>query len=150
MGILDFFTSKKGSEKTTLLFNMLAVAAADGKIDESEMAVIGTIAEQMGMTKQDVDLVVNDSGKMKLIFPKDPQEKELHMRAYISVLLVDGVINEVEHGLCLKLGQALGFSTRIVNTMIDTAIKRVLESQKENQKCPKPMGFRMSGDAKKE
>jgi len=125
MGILDFFTSKNKREKKTLITNMLLIAAADGQVDGSEINVIRVMAATVGVAESEIDAVIKNPGSFKMAWPDNDNKREAHLNAYIYVLLADGVINDDEYALCIKLGKHLGFSENAVEKAIDHTITRL-------------------------
>lgn len=111
--------------------NLYLVAAADGKIDNSEQDLLLEIAYNLGLSQEDIDFVISNYPDLQLVIPSDVNERIFSLKNLVYMMLVDGVIDEKEYELCIDFSTQSGFGPEKVEEIIreyeDLREKRLAE-----------------------
>lgn len=103
------------------------MAKADGEIDRSEMDLIIGLAEGFHMSTQEVTQIIRDPDSVKELIPKTREERMEQLYDLVTVMLVDGKINEKELFFCKRLAVRLGWGEEAVNPLIRDMIETSMQ-----------------------
>ncbi|APQ18791.1 TerB family tellurite resistance protein [Maribacter hydrothermalis] len=129
MGFQELFESFDKKKRKSHFKNLLAVAMADGKLDNIEFDYIMQLADKCYMTGDEVKRVIDFPEAISFHPPKTERERFDQMYDLVTVMLVDGRIDDREMQLCKVFAMKLGFKPAIVDKLvldlIDNALKGV-------------------------
>ena len=101
------------------LKNIFTIALADGEIDSEELNTIFTIAQKIGITKEEFDHVVNNNESIKNKVPVAFKDKHMQLCHLVAMMFVDGQIDSNELNYCYQLSEKLGYDKLGVHAYID-------------------------------
>ena len=118
MSFIDLFKSRESKEKLSHLKNLVAVAAADGKLAENEMAALATVMARDGLTPADLERCIKNPQGISFIPPQTNAQRVIYLKDMVLLMMCDGNIDEREFALCKATAIALGFKHEIIDAMI--------------------------------
>lgn len=98
--------------------NLIMLALADGKATESELAVIAAIAAREKLTQDELNEILDNPRSVKIELPKEESEKLQYIQDMVSLMMIDGDLNDQEMALCKIYAINLGYESNIVEKMI--------------------------------
>lgn len=123
MGLRDLFNGYDKRKRRSHFKNLFAVARADGDVHRAEMDLVIGLAEKFHMSTEEVTKIIRDPDSVALVSPKTPEERMEHLYDLITVMMVDGRIDEKELFLCKSLGVKLGCG----EDTIDSVVRELIE-----------------------
>ena len=100
------------------LKNLVMLAAADGDLTDSELAVLLAVASRENITPDDFNKVIDDPDSVTIDLPKDEDTKLAYLRDMVAMMMIDGELDEQELSICKIYAMALGYRSSIVDGMI--------------------------------
>lgn len=100
------------------LKNLVMLAMADGKLTDSELAVIIAVASRENISPDDLTKVIEDPDSVNINLPDDEDTKLAYLRDMVAMMMVDGELEEQELAICKIYAMALGYRSSIVDGMI--------------------------------
>lgn len=100
------------------LKNLVMLAMADGKLTDSELAVILAVASRENISPDDLTKVIEDPDSVNINLPDDEDTKLAYLRDMVAMMMVDGELEEQELAICKIYAMALGYRSSIVDGMI--------------------------------
>ena len=100
------------------LKNLVMLAAADGKVTDSELAVLLAVASRENITPDEFNRVIEDPDSITIDLPEDEDTKLAYLRDMVALMMVDGELDEQELAICKVYAMALGYRSSIVDGMI--------------------------------
>ena len=129
MSLIDLFKSRESREKLSHLKNLVAVAFADGKLENNAMAALTTVMVRDGLTASDLERCIKKPHGIKFLPPETPGQRMVYLKDMVLLMMCDGDIDDRELALCKATAIALGFKHEVIDAMIVdiiTDIKRTL------------------------
>jgi len=118
MSFIDLFKSRENREKLSHLKNLVAVAFADGKLEDNEMAALATVMARDGLTPSDLERCIKKPQGIKFLPPETPVQRVVYLKDMVLLMMCDGNIDDKELALCKATAIALGFKHEVIDTMI--------------------------------
>lgn len=118
MSFIDLFQSRKSREKLSHLRSLVALAFADGKLEDNEMAALAIVMEREGLTPSDLERCIENPKSIEFIPPQTSEQRIVYLRDMVLLMMCDGDIDEREFALCKATAVALGFKHEIIDAMI--------------------------------
>ncbi len=100
------------------LKNLVMLAAADGRLTDSELAVLLAVASRENISPDDFNRVIEDPDSVTIDLPVDEDTKLAYLRDMVALMMVDGELEEQELAICKIYAMALGYRSSIVDGMI--------------------------------
>ena len=107
------------------LKNLVMLAAADGRVTDSEMAVLLAVASRENLTPEEFNKVIDDPDSVNITLPEDEDTKMAYLRDMVAMMIVDGELDEQELAICKLYAMALGYRGSIVDGMIAGVIDQL-------------------------
>ena len=126
MGLLNLFNNYDKKKRRSHFKNLFAVARADGDVNRAEMDLVIGLAEKFHMSTEEVTKIIRDPDAVAMITPKTPKERMEHLYDLITVMMVDGKIDEKELFLCKSLGVKLGCEEDTVDAVVRELIEQAI------------------------
>lgn len=98
--------------------NLIAVAYADGILDEEEKKVIHERAVELGLNEAEVSAIIAQANDLSFIVPLNHEEKEDQLADIIYMSMIDGKVHPKEYSLCKNIAKKLDLNTRDVDHVI--------------------------------
>ena len=100
------------------LKNLVMLAAADGQVTDSELAVLVAVASRENITPDEFNRVIEDPDSVDIQLPEDEDTKLAYLRDMVALMMIDGELDEQEMAICKIYAMALGYRSSIVDGMI--------------------------------
>lgn len=100
------------------LKNLVLLAAADGQVTDSELAVLLAVASRENITPEEFNRVIENPDSVTINLPEDEDTKLAYLRDMVALMMVDGELEEQELAICKVYAMALGYRTSIIDGMI--------------------------------
>ncbi len=119
--VVEFYVLKQEERLANLgIFqNLYLVAAADGKIDEKEEALLMKAAESLNLMPSDFEYVKENLSRLDLVIPEDDEERRISLRNLVFMMMIDGHIDDEEYALCAKFARKIGLGEERVRLIMD-------------------------------
>ena len=114
-----------------MLGQAASMMMADGKMEESELAILRGIAARLGIGEADVERILSDPGEVDLTLPQDPFKRALFLIFLISMMCADGTTGEEELKALHSMGSSVGYTAEQIEAAVE-AFAAALEEQKED------------------
>jgi len=134
MGLFDIFDSKEKKKRLSHMFNLLAVACADGVLEQAEIDLILQIGKRMDVSHDELKRVIERPGSVKFTAPETNEERIALLYDMVLVMMVNGDIEEGEVLYCKNIAQKLGFSHKVIDVIVSKVIELVKQGV-ENEKA---------------
>jgi len=108
----------KNQQRLGQLKNLVMLAAADGHLTDSELAVLLAVASRENITPEEFDQVVDNPDSVTIALPEDEDTKLAYLRDMVALMMIDGELEEQEMAICKIYAMALGYRGSIVDGMI--------------------------------
>lgn len=122
MGLFSVFNSNEKKKHKSYIKNLLEVAIADGKLDESELNVIIKIAANFEMTKDEVLTIKDNHPEIEFTPPSSYSAKVRLLEDLVKIMIADKQIDEKEVKICKDLALKLDIAPVIVDELIQSSI----------------------------
>ena len=117
--------NKTEQQRLGQLKNLVMLAAADGHLTDSEMAVLLAVASRENLTPEEFNKVIDDPDSVSIQLPEDEDTKLAYLRDMVAMMMIDGELDEHELAICKLYAMALGFRSSIVDGMIAGVIDQL-------------------------
>lgn len=134
MGLFDIFDSKEKKKRLSHMFNLLAVACADGVLEQAEIDLILQIGKRMDVSYDELKRVIERPGSVKFTAPETNEERIALLYDMVLVMMVNGDIEEGEVLYCKNIAQKLGLSHKVIDVIVNKVIELVKQGV-ENEKA---------------
>lgn len=111
-------------DRLELFNNLVALAAADRKFTEQEVAFLMVRAEDWHISQRDVEaaLLQAASPEAELVIPPERDDRIELLQEMIRLMAVDGELAEQEKDLCATASATMGFSVDEFNKILDSLL----------------------------
>ena len=99
--------------------NIVAVAHADGILDQSEKDFLSDRADDYGFSKETVDKIFKNIDNLEFIIPQNNEEREEQLSDAVFMAMIDGKVDDREYNLCLKIAEKLDLDRKYLDEVID-------------------------------
>ncbi len=120
---MGWFENRSTKEKKSHFKNLVAVALADGKLDDAEAQLLARIGVRMGMDMKEINALLTKPEKVKLVLPTDQREKITQMIDVVAMMIIDGDADPREIQFCMALAVQMGLDPAIVKTIAEKLLE---------------------------
>ena len=110
--------SPQENQRLGQIKNLVMLAAADGHLTDSELAVLLAVASREDVTPEEFNRVIDDPDSVDIQLPEDEDTKLAYLRDMVALMMIDGELEEQELAICKIYAMALGYRSSIVDGMI--------------------------------
>ena len=107
------------------LKNLVMLASADGRVTDSELAVLLAVASRENISPEEFNNVIENPDSISISLPEDEDTKLAYLRDMVALMMVDGELDEQELAICKIYAMALGYRGSIVDGMIAGVIDQL-------------------------
>lgn len=118
MGWFDDFESQDMKEKKAAFMNVVAVMAADGKVEPNELRFLEMVRRRVGLSKEETNNILANPKSVKFTVPRSHQERRFQLIDMVYMMLVDGNIDPREMKEVVKFATLLGFHPLVVSKLL--------------------------------
>jgi len=122
MNLFNIFSNNEKARNKSHIKNLIEVAIADGKIDESEFELIVEIASKYDISKAEAIAIRDNQSEIEFYPRSNYKAKVTWVEDLVNVLLADKVIEENELRVCKELAKKLKLSEYLVDDLINTVL----------------------------
>lgn len=103
--------------------NLIAVAYADGYLDQSEIDFLLEKAEEIGLPLNKVNQLMDKAENLEFIIPLNTEESENQLADAVFMMMIDGEIHDKEYNICLQMAERLGLSKSYLDHVVELTKK---------------------------
>ena len=103
--------------------NLIAVAFADGVLDDEEKNFLYDKADELDLPEEDVRHAIENADQLVFMVPQNMEDREDQLADIVYMAMIDGEIHEKEYNLCLSIANRLDFNREDLNDVIDLTKK---------------------------
>ena len=121
------FKSLLGGDKTDAshIKNLIEMAAADGRLHESEKELLKTLARRYGISESHLSEIQNNPNKVELKVPKNERKKFQQLYDLIYMMGIDNHIHSNEADLAKTLAIKFGYKPEIARELVDVISENI-------------------------
>ena len=86
---------------------MVAVAFADGILDEDEEDFLIDKAEEADLDTEEAEKIIKNAAHLVFMVPMNSEDREDQLADIVFMAMIDGEIHQKEYDLCLHIAQRL-------------------------------------------
>jgi len=116
--MFGFFENEQAKKIKGHLFNLAALAKADGHVDDREMNFIITIGKKNGVSASEVRKIISGNATHNSDLPHTDSERFDQIFDLVDMMLADGVVDQTELDFCVDMAEKLGFRKNIVGVLV--------------------------------
>lgn len=125
MSLLDIFSSPEKRKGKSHLKNLMAMAMADGKLEDVELKFLTKIASRYGISTKELEGIrINVSKNPTFSFEKDSSKFE-QIYDLIKMMMIDDEINPKELKMCKKYAEKIGYQSTKVDEIIESVVQNI-------------------------
>lgn len=109
------------------LKNLIALASADGNIDDAEMAVIQDAAKIAGIDDKKLSEMLAKGSEFVHVIPEREEDRETQLIQMLTLAIADGEFTADEYALCKTVAERLGFSQQELDMIIKLSFQGKIE-----------------------
>jgi uncharacterized tellurite resistance protein B-like protein len=98
--------------------NLIALASADGNIDDSELAIIKDAAISAGVSDELLEEWLKIGADFIHVVPERDEDRETQLIQMLSLAIADGEFTADEYRLCKTVAERLGFTQQELDMII--------------------------------
>ena len=119
--LITFYLDKQQEKISHLSIfqNLYIIAAADGRIDDNEHSLLLEVADNLGLSQEDVDFIIDHYAELQLIIPEDEKEGYFSLKNLVYMMIVDGEISPEEYRLCLEFAGEIGLGKDDIKEILE-------------------------------
>lgn len=103
--------------------NLVAVAFADGVLDQKELEILGDKATDYGIDADLVQEVLDNAHNLVFEVPLNKFDKEEQLADVVYMAMIDGKVHEKEYELCLRISERLDMDKTYLDKIIELTRK---------------------------
>ncbi len=98
--------------------NLVAVAMADGFLDDNEYDFLLERAEEIDLPIDEVKKLLDKADELTFLIPFNTAESEEQLADIVYIMMVDGNIDDKEYQLCLNIAKKLELGQKELDYVI--------------------------------
>ena len=123
--IAEIFQSGGQSALKGTFNNLVMLARVDGKVDETEQALLDRIAHRLSLTDAQVEEILSHPENYPMQPPSSKEERIERFVQFIEMICIDGIVDPKEEMLASKYGVALGFTSSDIEKIEPVIIENI-------------------------
>jgi uncharacterized tellurite resistance protein B-like protein len=125
MSLFDLFTSPEKKKGKSHLRNLLSMAMADGKIDDSEYDFLTKIATKYNISIVELDQIKAEISKKGGFAIEKGSSAFEQIFELIKMMMIDNNINPNELKMCKNFAKKIGFANDKVDELIESVVQNI-------------------------
>jgi uncharacterized tellurite resistance protein B-like protein len=132
---MGFFSFKSQSQKEqeSAIKNLIAVMLSDGRIDDNEMKYLGMVCGRYGITEKQLKEILQKPQNITFTVPKDANSRMQQLVDIVSMMMIDGDIDQREMDTCMALAMKMGFRPSAVSQLVQHIINEIKRNVQTRQ-----------------
>ena len=132
MNFLEHFDHPERKQDKEHFSHLIQIALADGKIEDSELEMLYQSGNRLGLTKEEIDDLLENSKKSAYIPPYELSKRFGQLYDIIKMVYADNQINNNEMRLATGLAIKSGFAENDVPFLLTLLINGVKNGDEED------------------
>lgn len=133
MNILEHFDHTERKRDKEHFGHLLQIALADGKIENSELEMLYRSGRKLGLTKEEIDELLENSKKSAFTPPYELTKRFEQLYDIVKMVYADGQVNSNEMRMATTLAIKLGFTEDEIPFLLTLLINGVKNSEDEEE-----------------
>ncbi len=100
------------------LKNLVALACADGDLDEAERLILEEAAESIQVSPAELEEMIAHGKEFEYLIPESYEDRETQLIQMLTLAIADGQFSKDEYNLCKMVAEKLDFSERELQLII--------------------------------
>ena len=126
MGFLSgLFESEEKKRRKSHFRNLVAVAMADGDIDDDETQLLLLLGQKNYLTPAEIQQVLQSPEDVRFVVPQNPRQALDYLWEMVQMMMIDGHIHAREKAFCKGIALRYGFRPAVVDKIVDTIIEGI-------------------------
>lgn len=92
--------------------NLVAVAFADGILDENEEEFLLDRADEADIDHEEAERIIKNADQLQFMVPMNAEDKEDQLVDIVFMAMIDGEIHQKEYDLCLNIAERLDMTEK--------------------------------------
>jgi hypothetical protein len=109
-------------EKISHLNDLIKLSRIDGRENLNEINFINSVADRLGISRDDLKEIRAKSNKVPFSPPDDMYQMLMQYHRLIVLMGIDRIISNEEKEFCVKLGLKLKLKKEAIHEIIDRAV----------------------------
>ena len=105
--------------KRRYLYHLIAVANADGNINEKELKYLRLKAAELNLTPEVLEQLIQESNNISLPITEGVKERMSYLEDCVKMAIADDVLLDSERAFCLKICHLLGLEEGYLQELFD-------------------------------
>lgn len=119
MWLFDFFSSNPPIDKNqSYIKNLIAIAMADGELDDKEAQALLRVATRLGISEWEVRDIIAQHNTIQFVLPKEPKDRIRQLWDLLLIVLVDGKIEERELAILERFALKLRLRGAVATALV--------------------------------
>ncbi|MET4105231.1 TerB family tellurite resistance protein [Hymenobacter sp. UYP22] len=131
--MFGFFENEQTRRVKSHLMNLVALAKADGHMDEREMSFIMAVGKRGGLRTEEVRSIMGNSSAINLLIPDNDSERFDQIFDLVDMMLADGIVDDTEINFCVDMAEKLGFRKEVVTRLVRHISQCVKDGMERDQ-----------------
>jgi uncharacterized membrane protein YebE (DUF533 family) len=119
----SFFEHQKLSFRKNYLRNLIQLASADGRLDESEIKVLYEIGKQRNLKDWQIDELLKDLTAVEIFIPESFLNKMNLLFDLMRLIYADGIVDENEIAYIRRILSAFNLSHNVIAELVEIFAK---------------------------
>ena len=111
------------------IIQLYQLAKIDELLKQEEKDFLYHLGRKNGIDEATVDRYLEEARDQEIVLPKDRKERLIQLYDYVSMMLVDGKLDDREAIMCSAMAEKLGFNKALVNSLT----KAIVTADQDNQ-----------------
>jgi len=133
MNFLEHFDHEERKQDKEHFTHLIQIALADGKIEDAELEMLYSSGRKLGLTKEEIDVLLEDSRKLAFIPPYELSKRFGQLYDIVKMVYADGQVNSNEMRLATSLAIKLGFAEAEIPFLLTLLINGVKTGEDEEE-----------------
>ena len=99
--------------------NLVAVAFADGILDEDEEDFLLDKAEEADIDPEEAEKIIKNADQLQFMVPMNAEDREDQLADIVFMAMIDGEIHQKEYDLCLHIAERLDMTKKDLDEAIN-------------------------------
>ncbi len=126
MGLFSgLFESEEKKRRKSHFRNLVAVAMADGEIDDDETQLLLQLGQKNYLTLAEIQHVLHHPDEVRFVVPANPRQSLDYLWEMVQMMMIDGQIHPREKAFCKGIALRYGFRPAVVDKIVDTIIEGI-------------------------
>ncbi|MDX2191055.1 MAG: hypothetical protein SFY32_14435 [Bacteroidota bacterium] len=126
MSILDLFTDSKVRKGKAHLKNLIQMAMADGKLEDTEYQFLVNVGSKYGIDVKGFEKIKDEVSAQKTYKVEKKISKFDQLYDLVKMMMIDNHIDNRELLMCKNFAKKIGFAVNVVDDLIESIKSNIM------------------------